>query len=80
MYYKVIEDHKVRSISSGIYIIEKGRTIQGEDIGNGYIKYRWKNTDLYVPIEKVKPVAKDTIMFFVTGEEYYNPACRYEDI
>lgn len=54
--YKVLQEHKVRSISSGVYTIEVGRVIEGIVQSNGYIRYRCLDMDMYIPVEKITKV------------------------
>ena len=57
MLYKVKKEHKVRSISSGIYTIEVGKEIEGIEQDNGYIRFKCLERDMYIPIEKVERVS-----------------------
>lgn len=54
MLYKVIEEHKARSISSGIYTIKVGKEIDGIEQNNGYIRFNCLERDMYIPIEKIE--------------------------
>ena len=54
MLYKVIEEHKIRSISSGVYTIEVGRVIEGIEQSNGYIRFEGPKMDMYIPKSKVR--------------------------
>jgi hypothetical protein len=57
MLYKVIEEHKARSISSGIYTIKVGKEIDGIEQNNGYIRFNCLERDMYIPIEKIEQVS-----------------------
>lgn len=52
MLYKVKKEHKVRSISSGIYTIEVGRVIEGIEQDNGYIRFKCLGMDMHIPLDK----------------------------
>lgn len=52
MLYKVIKEHKVRSITSGVYTIEVGRVIEGIEQSNGYIRFECLGMDMYIPLDK----------------------------
>ena len=58
MLYKVIEEHKIKSISSGVYTIETGRKIDGIEQSNGYIRFECQKMDMFIPIEKVEQVRR----------------------
>ena len=51
--YKVTEEHIIRSIVSGRYVVGKDRIIEGVDQGNGYIRFKELGMDMYILISKV---------------------------
>ena len=52
--YRVTEEHIIRSIVSGRYVVGVGREIEGVDQGNGYIKFNCIGLEVYIPCSKVE--------------------------